>query len=149
MQAIIHNAALSIGDFSKLTGCPIETIRYYEREGILAKAKRSPGGHRLYDQTNVQQLRFILKARQMGFSLNEVKELLKQSVNVETSCQAVLNLADRNLRAIQVKIEQLAMLKNELQDLSQTCRNCCAGKASSAECNIIEAMLTVDDKAEV
>ena len=132
--------ALSIGEFSKATGCAIETIRYYERAGILSKPSRSLGGHRLYSQTNVQQLKFVLKARQMGFSLAEVKELLNLAKDNEQPCQEVLDMADRNLAAIQQKIDQLASFKEELKGLTKTCKNCCAGKASASECNIIEAM---------
>ncbi|MDO8343622.1 MAG: helix-turn-helix domain-containing protein [Cellvibrio sp.] len=135
--------ALSIGDFSKATGCAIETIRYYERAGIISKPPRSSGGHRLYNQTNVQQLRFVLKARQMGFSLAEVKELLNLATDEQQPCQEVLDMADRNLEAIQRKIDQLSGFKQELQGLSRTCKTCCAGKASASECNIIEAMHTL------
>lgn len=134
------NMALSIGEFSKATGCAIETIRYYEREGIISKPSRTLGGHRLYSKANLQQMRFVLKARQMGFSLVEVKELLNLSQDSEQPCQEVLDMADRNLEAIQKKIDQLASFKEELKGLTSTCKNCCAGKSSASECNIIEAM---------
>jgi DNA-binding transcriptional MerR regulator len=132
--------AYSIGELSKLTACPIETIRYYEREGIVSSPSRTLGGHRLYSRANVQQLQFVLKARKMDFSLAEVKELLSLSQDTEQSCQEVLNMADRNLDAIQKKIEQLTRLKEELKVLAMECKNCCAGTSCAAECNIIEAM---------
>lgn len=130
----------SIGQLSRATGCAIETIRYYEREGIISKPSRTLGGHRLYSSANAQQLRFVLKARQMGFNLVEIKELLNLSKDSEQSCQEVLNMADRNLDAIQKKIDQLASFKEELKGLTNTCKNCCAGKSSASECSIIEAM---------
>lgn len=133
----------SIGEFSKATGCAIETIRYYERAGIISKPPRSTGGHRLYTKVNVEQLRFVLKARQMGFGLAEVKELLNLATDEQQPCQEVLDMADRNLENIQRKIDQLSGFKQELQGLSRTCKNCCAGKASASECNIIEAMHTL------
>lgn len=132
---------LSIGDFSEATGCPVETIRYYERIAILSKPPRSAGGHRLYNQTHIQQLRFVLKARQLGFSLAEVKELLNLAADDQTPCQEVVDMADRNLLAIQRKIDQLTSLKQELQGLSKTCKTtCCAGKVSASDCIIIEAV---------
>lgn len=133
--------ALSIGDFSEATGCPVETIRYYERIGILSKPPRSTGGHRLYNQIHIQQLRFALKARQMDFTLAEVKELLNLAADDQTPCQEVLGMTDRNLLAIQKKIDRLTSLKQELQGLSNTCETtCCAGQASATECIIIEAV---------
>lgn len=130
-----------IGDFSEATGCPIETIRYYERIEILSKPPRSAGGHRLYSQTHIQQLRFVLKARQMGFSLAEVKALSHLAADDQTSCQEVLDMTYRNLLAIQKKIDQLASLKQELQGLSNTCETtCCAGKISAVKCIIIKAV---------
>ncbi|MFZ5593898.1 MAG: MerR family transcriptional regulator [Pseudomonadota bacterium] len=131
----------SIGDFSEATGCPIETIRYYERIGILPKPPRSAGGHRLYNQTHIQQLRFVLKARQMDFTLAEVKELLNLAADDRAPCQEVLGMTDRNLLAIQKKIDQLTSLKQKLQGLSKTCETtCCADKASASDCVIIEAV---------
>jgi MerR family transcriptional regulator, mercuric resistance operon regulatory protein len=132
--------AFTIGDFSKATGCAIETIRYYERIKLLSAPPRSAGGHRLYNESHVDQLRFVLKARQMGFSLVEVKELLALSDDNEQPCIEVLDMAHRNLLAIQKKIDQLASFKNELQGLSTSCKSCCAGKESSSKCNIIEAL---------
>lgn len=131
--------AFTIGDFSNATGCAIETIRYYERIKLLSAPPRSAGGHRLYNEANVDQLRFVLKARQMGFNLAEVKELLALSDD-EQPCIEVLDMAHRNLLAIQKKIDQLASFKNELQGLSTSCKSCCAGKESAAKCNIIESL---------
>lgn len=130
----------SIGTFSKTTGCPIETIRYYERIGLLAKPLRSSGGHRLYNTSNVQQLAFVIKARQMKFSLAEVKQLLQLSQDKQQSCQEVLSIADRNLEAIQLTIDKLNALKNELAGLSNTCKSCCASNGSASDCNIIDSM---------
>ena len=130
----------SIGELSKATGCGIETIRYYEREGIISTPSRTLGGHRLYNEKNLRQLRFVLNARQFEFSLADVKSLLNLSVNDEQPCQDVLDMANLHLVEVQKKIDQLISFKNELQNLTRTCESCCAGKVSASNCNIIDAM---------
>ena len=68
---------LPIGTLSKLTGCNIETIRYYERIGLMPKPPRTPGGRRVYDESHVRRLTFVRRSRELGFTLDDVRELLR------------------------------------------------------------------------
>lgn len=129
----------SIGELSKLVNCPIETIRYYEKETIIAKPLRTEGGHRVYSETNLRQLKFVVNARRLGFSLDEVKGLLSLSDSRE-SCEPVLNLADKNLSAIDQKIMQLQQLKADLGQLTNSCRSCCAPTTAAMDCTIIDGL---------
>src|SRR5207302_137035 len=79
--AMAHGAAIRIGDVSRQTGCKIETIRYYERVGLLPRPLRSAAHYRLYDSGDVRRLSFVRRARELGFTLEEVRALLALAVN--------------------------------------------------------------------
>ena len=91
-----------IGVLSRETGCHIETIRYYEKLGLLHEPQRSSGGHRLYNNAHQKRLGFILKARSLGFNLDKTRELLSLSENKERSCSEALTLVETNLLTINV-----------------------------------------------
>ena len=97
-------AGLRIGDVAARTGLTSPTIRYYESVGLLAPAPRSSTGYRHYSETTVEELRFIKKAQRLGFSLEEIGEILKLSRAGETPCAHVLDLAKRHLAAVDERI---------------------------------------------
>lgn len=127
--------ALPIGALATATGCEVQTIRYYEQIGILPKPVRSAGGHRLYTQEQMQRLRFVRRSRDLGFSLDDVKELLRLADNREANCGAVDQIANRHLREVREKILQLNALETELKRIARGCRQ---GKV--ATCRIIQAL---------
>lgn len=130
---------LGIGELSRTTGCPIETIRYYERLGLLDKPHRTGGGHRLYNPAQQKRLQFIVKARQLGFSLEKTRELLSLSENNTRSCDDALQLVENNVADIQQKITQLQLMEKSLRELAGGCRSCCPN-AKAPDCSIIDAL---------
>lgn len=107
-------AGLLIGDIAERTGLSAPTIRYYESIGLVAAPTRSERGYRRYTDTTVEELRFIKKARGLGFSLDEVGEILKLSRAGDTPCSHVLDLSRRHLRAIDDRIQQLTKFRDQL-----------------------------------
>lgn len=128
-----------IGELSRATGCPIETIRYYERLELLQKPYRTEGGHRLYNQSQQKRLQFIVKTRRLGFSLEKTRELLSLSENNQRSCAESLTLVENNLLDIQQKIIELQLIEQSLQELAIGCRCNCPG-AKAPDCTIVDAL---------
>ncbi len=122
-----------IGDVAGQTGVPPATIRYYESIGLLSPAARSAAGYRRYTETAVEELRFVRKAQALGFSLDEVGEILKLTRAGETPCSHVLSLAHQHLAAVDERIRQLKRFRAQLAaELSKwdgepppTCRGRC------------------------
>ena len=106
--------ALRIGDVAERSGLTAPTIRYYESVGLLAPAPRSSTGYRHYTDATIEELRFIKKAQGLGFSLDEISEILKLSRSGRTPCSRVLDLAHRHLRAVESRIEQLVRFRDIL-----------------------------------
>jgi DNA-binding transcriptional MerR regulator len=126
-------AGLLIGDVAERTGMSAPTIRYYENIGLLAAPPRSATGYRRYSDTTVEELRFIKKAQGLGFSLDEIREILKLSRAGDTPCAHVLDLSKRHLGAIDDRIQQLTRFRDQLADeikkwdgeQEPTCRGLC------------------------
>jgi len=128
---------LLIGELARIADCKVQTIRYYEQIGILPGSTRTQGGHRLYGPQEVQRLRFVRRSRDLGFSLEEVRNLLSMADNREGDCGAVDKIASRHLTEVREKIKQLGALEKELQRMVTGCRR---GKV--ADCRIINALST-------
>lgn len=128
---IVRMAGLRIGDVAARVGLNAPTIRYYESVGLLAAAPRSAAGYRHYSETTVEELRFIKKAQTLGFSLEEIGEILKLSRAGETPCAHVLDLAKRHLAAVDERIRQLSrfrgILANEVQKWDGVKQPTCGG----------------------
>lgn len=114
MVSTVGMASLRIGDVATRTGLTVPTIRYYESVGLLPPAQRSGAGYRCYDDTAVEELRFIKKAQSLGFSLEEIGEILKLSHAGEAPCAHVLDLARRHLTAVEERIHQLSQFRDTL-----------------------------------
>ena len=102
---------VTIGKLSKRTGCNIETIRYYERIGILLKPQRTEGGHRLYNQEQIKRLVFVRRSRELGFSLEGIRNLLRLVDGKKTTCQEIKTVTEGHLQDIKKKIADLKCLK--------------------------------------
>lgn len=107
-------AALLIGDLAERTGLTVPTIRYYESIGLLKAAPRTATGYRRYADAAVEELRFIKKAQSLGFSLEEIGEILTLSRAGDTPCSHVLDLSRRHLRAVEERIQQLTRFRDQL-----------------------------------
>ncbi len=123
------------GTLSKLTGCNIETIRYYERIGLMPDPPRSEGGHRLYDDDHVRRLRFIRRARELGFSLVEVRGLLGLVDGGENSCAEVKALTLGHVRDIHHKIIDLRKIERVLEHMAARC-----DEGEVPECPVIDSL---------
>ncbi len=126
---------LTIGKVAKRTGCHIETIRYYEKEHLLPAPERSEGGHRLFTNSLIERLVFIRRSRELGFSVEEIRELLSIVDGEQVSCERVKHLADTHLKDIRSKIGDLQRMEKTLGKLSRQCSG-----NDVPECPIIEAL---------
>jgi Cu(I)-responsive transcriptional regulator len=125
----------SIGHLAKTTDTNVETIRYYERIGILPAPARTAGNYRVYSDEHFQRLSFIRRARHLGFSIEQVRELLGLSDQRDRPCEAVDAIAREHLAAVDRKIADLQALRRELDSLISHC-----GCGTIADCRIIEAL---------
>lgn len=134
MQAITdeRGASLSIGALSQQTGVHIETIRYYERVKMLAAPPRTEGGRRLYSQSHRRTLGFIRRARDLGFSLDEIRALLDLDGSGRASCAEVREIASHHLVNVRAKLADLARLETVL---SETVGQCAATLRQHALCS--------------
>jgi DNA-binding transcriptional MerR regulator len=128
-------AATTIGRLGRATGCNIETIRYYERIGLLPRPARSVAGYRLYGPDHERRLVFVRKARALGFPLDTIRDLLRLADDPERPCAEVDRLVAARLAEVERKLADLARLKSELESLAHQCRG-----GRIAECRIVEAL---------
>lgn len=114
-------SVLKIGEVAKQCEIGIETIRYYERQGLLAEPDRRPSGYRQYDESVVSRLRFIRNAKDLGFTLAEIKELLGLWFDATTKCVHVRQRAELKIRDIEDKIRSLQKMKRSLKRIVSQC----------------------------
>ena len=129
------NDTFSIGELAHTTGTKVETIRYYERIGLLPAPARTGGNYRAYAKYHLGRLSFIRRGRDLGFSLDKVRELLRLSDDRDRSCAEVDRIAGLHLIEVERKLADLAALRMELRQLVDQCRH-----GTVAECRIIEAL---------
>ena len=134
---------VTIGKLSKRTGCNIETIRYYERIEILLKPQRSEGGNRLYNQEQIKRLVFVRRSRELGFSLEEIRTLLKLVDGKKTTCQEIKTITEGHLHDIERKITDLEKLQKTLGDISSQCSG-----GFVPDCPIIDSLFTESNLSE-
>ncbi len=127
---------MSIGELSKQTGCKIETIRYYEKIGIMPIPSRGTGGHRIYVFEHVKRLLFIRRGRELGFSLQSIRDLLHLADRKTTSCKKVRNITTAHLEEVQGKINDLKSMEKVLADLVKRCKG-----RTIPDCPIIESLM--------
>ena len=128
-------AGFTIGRLAKATNTKVETVRYYERIGLLGEPARSGGNYRVYSEAELARLSFIRRARDLAFSIEQVRELLGLSDDRSRSCGAVDELAREHLAAVDRKIADLRALRRELGNLVEQCSH-----GTIANCRIIDAL---------
>lgn len=131
----METGSLSIGDLARTTGTKVETIRYYERTGLLPPPPRTGGNYRAYGAAHLARLSFVRRARDLGFSLDQIRALLDLADKRERSCEAVDSIARAHLSEVERKLADLTALRHELTALLGQCRH-----RTVAECRIIEAL---------
>lgn len=125
---------LKIGELAKLTGCSIQAIRYYEREGLLASTQRSEGNFRLYGHSAVEQLLFIKHCRSLDLALSEVRQLIDLNQSPGTQCDDVNQMIDSHIEQVGLRIQELGRLSEQLKSL----RSACSSNRVVEECGILQ-----------
>lgn len=127
---------MSIGELAKAADIGVETVRFYEREGLIAEPPRRRSGYRQYPPDTVRRLRFIRRAKDLGFTLKEIGELLDLRVDPKKSCRDVRSMATAKLADVEGKMLDLARIKAALVSLERACR----GTGPTSECPILDAI---------
>ena len=135
---------MTIGKLASNEGVNASTLRYYERAGLLKPASRSPRGYRLYDSVSQERLRFIRTAQATGFSLDDIKTLLRLRESADPPCDTACDLADARLEHIERRLADLRRLRQVLRDARQRC------EASEARhtCAVLDQINAGADKSE-
>ena len=128
--------SFTIGQVAERSGVGIETVRFYEREGLIPKPNRSSSGYLLFDDETIARLQFIRRAKELGFTLNEIKELLSLRLNATTSCADIKSRAEAKITNIDEKIRTLRRMKTALKKLTSQCNS----QGSVNECSILDAL---------
>lgn len=106
---------MQIGQLAKKGGVTVQTVRFYERQGLVANPLRKDSGYRVYGEADVRRLLFIRQAKALGFSLREIREILRMRERGQCPCGSVLRLAKQHLEAIEHQLRQLAAFRDELR----------------------------------
>lgn len=138
VRANLHEDArgFSIGAVSRRAGVKIETIRYYERIALLASPDRTDGGHRVYGSSNLLRLNFVRRARDLGFTIEEIRALLKLADSRDQPCADVHKVASHHLADVRAKLAALQTIEGVLAKMVDQC-----GTGASPECPLLEALL--------
>jgi Cu(I)-responsive transcriptional regulator len=128
--------SLSIGDLAKATGTKAVTIRYYEQAGLFSPPPRTAGNYRAYGPGHLARLRFIRRCRDLGFTLDQVRNLLRLSSREDSDCAEVDRITAEHLAVIEKKIVDLGRLASELRRIARRC----PGNGRIADCRIIDAL---------
>jgi Cu(I)-responsive transcriptional regulator len=126
---------LTIGTLAKRTGTKVQTVRYYEQIKLLPEPGRTEGGQRRYDEGDLDRLAFIRHARQLGFTLEAIREMLDLSDNPDRSCADVDRIAQRQLREVEIRIDRLEALRKELRRMLTEC-----SRDTVADCRVLEVL---------
>ena len=128
--------SLKIGELAKQTGCLVETIRYYEREGLLLEPARSEGNYRLYTNVHVERLQFIRHCRSLDMTLEEIRNLLRFRDAPDENCSEVNALLDEHIEHVSNRIKELRFLQKNLRRLRSRCEQAQAAK----DCGILQSL---------
>lgn len=133
---------LTIGQLAKEAQVNVETVRYYERRGLVPEPPRRESGYRQYSPDSVARIRFIKRAQELGFSLREISELLALRIDPYTTCGDIKRKAELKIADIEGKIRTLRNMKSALTKLVSSCR----GRGPTSECPILEMLDSKDSK---
>lgn len=125
----------TIGHLSRICGCKLQTIRYYEQIGLMPPPERTAGNQRIYDARHAARLTFIRHSRELGFTLAAIRELLRLADHPERSCATVDKIARDQLVEVESRIKRLAALRAELKRMVNECQG-----GTVADCRIVEVL---------
>jgi MerR family mercuric resistance operon transcriptional regulator len=126
----------TIGQLARLSGVGVETIRYYERERLIAEPPRRASGYRQYPEDALARLRFIRHAKELGFSLKDIKELLGLRLASGTTCEDIRKRAEVKIAEVRAKLGMLRQMEQALMKLTAACR----GRGPVSDCPILDAL---------
>lgn len=132
---------LTIGHLAKAAGVNLETVRYYERRGLLPRPPRSPSGYRIFPSDAARRLRFIRRAQELGFSLTEIRELLSLRSSRTATSRDIRKRAEAKIADVETKIKSLEAIRKALRKLTDTCDGC----SPLTECPILESLERADE----
>ena len=127
---------MKIGDLAKRAGVGIDTVRYYEREGLLPQANRRASGYRMYEADDVRRLLFVRRAKALGFTLPEIRDLLALSSQKSSDMAAMKAAALQKLADVEAKLAELNRIRDELKALI----GACPGQGALTHCPILNAI---------
>lgn len=127
---------MKIGEVARITGTPVETIRYYEREGLLAEPPRTEGNFRVYDANHVARLSFIRHCRSLDMALDEIRVLLRFKDAPADNCREVNTLLDTHIGHVTARIRELRVLEQQLRGLREQCKEA----RDAAHCGILNGL---------
>jgi DNA-binding transcriptional MerR regulator len=132
-------APLQIGQVARRTGLSIDAIRFYEKQELLARPSRTHGGYRLYHESEIADLEFIQKAQELGFSLNEIRELFAIQRRPQEACVHVRDLIAQKLSVVRAKIAELQRIEGDLAGALRQCRKSLRSSAQHRDsCPVLE-----------
>ena len=127
---------MKIGELAKLTGCSVQTIRYYEKEQLLPTTRRSEGNFRLYDEASAEQLLFIKHCRGLDLSLSEIRPLLALKHSPGAQCDEVNRMIEAHIQQVEARIRELTQLSEQLKAL----RGHCSNQRTVEQCGILQTL---------
>jgi len=131
---------LKIGELAQRTGISRDALRFYEKHGLITPTARTDSGYRLYSKSDVLRISFILSAKEVGFTLNEVHQLLELEVTKDKkSCQDVKEFVDNKIQVVNQRLIEMKNIKQSLKTLSVAC---CGGDEPATHCTILGALNT-------
>ena len=136
---------VGIGDLARESGVKVVTIRYYEQIGLMPRPSRTTANYRFYDKGACERLRFIRRCRAFGFTLHQVRELLRLSSEKTNTCEEVRRIAAEHRKQVDAKIKELRHLSTELRRIYDSCQQ----EVSIADCRILEALSAPGDIARL
>ena len=135
---------MRIGQVAQRAGVNVETIRFYERKGLITQPPRNTEGYRQYPDQTIARIRFIKRAKELGFSLTEIAEFLSLQANPRATCTDVKQRAEAKVSTIQDRIKDLQKMKRSLEQLAASCK----GSGPIVDCPIIDCFETHKEKEE-
>ena len=131
---------LKIGELAQRAGISRDTLRFYEKHGLITPSNRTDSGYRLYSKSDVLRISFILSAKEVGFTLNEIHQLLELEVTKDKkSCQDVKEFVDNKIQVVNQRLIEMKKIKQSLKTLSVAC---CGGDEPATHCTILGALNT-------
>ena len=135
---------MRIGQIANRAGVNVETIRFYERKRLITQPSRNTGGYRQYPHETIGRIRFIKRAKELGFSLTEIAELLSLQANPKATCADVKQRAETKISTIHERVKDLQKMKRSLEKLASSCK----GSGPLDDCPIIDCFETNKQKEE-